>query len=465
MPIIEDTFTASLDAVASSTADLPRDVSAVRPLGDDALLAVQRMLADARRAIDACASLVAGEVKHRSRHELGYTGLAQRTGFRTPEALVQHMTGSTARDAATLVQVGAMVHDAPDAELYESWLSEVGAAVRAGTLTVDAAKAIRSGLGSPTASVSIADLQGAVGQLLSEEPDLHADGFLRRARELRDELDIAGVATCEQAIREERAVRRLIRPNGQRRYIIDTDLESGAYLDDVYDKLTSPRRGGVRFVADDDRAWADAIATDPRTLEQYAHDSFVQLLRVGVETDLRAVRSGVRRTIGSRQPAVRVVTTLKTVERREGRGYLEGVQLPVSIETVERIACSEGTVSIAFDDGQVLNLGREARLFTPAQRVALAARDGGCIWVGCERPPEWTEAHHIKHWVRDQGRSDIADGVLLCRFHHMLVHNNGWQVVREGNNYLLIPPEAIDPSRTSIQLRSKSRALLELARE
>ena len=45
----------------------------------------------------------------------------------------------------------------------------------------------------------------------------------------------------------------------------------------------------------------------------------------------------------------------------------------------------------------------------------------------------------------------------------MLVHNNGWEVVREGTNYLLIPPEAIDPSRTPIQLRSKSRALLELA--
>jgi len=67
--------------------------------------------------------------------------------------------------------------------------------------------------------------------------------------------------------------------------------------------------------------------------------------------------------------------------------------------------------------------------------------------------------------VRDQGRSDIADGVLLCRFHHMLVHNNGWEVVREGNNYLLIPPQAIDATRSPVPLRSKSRALLELARE
>ena len=60
MPVIEDTFTASLDALTSSTAGLPRDVTAVRPLSDDELLAVERTLADARRAIDACASLVAG---------------------------------------------------------------------------------------------------------------------------------------------------------------------------------------------------------------------------------------------------------------------------------------------------------------------------------------------------------------------------------------------------------------------
>jgi len=47
----------------------------------------------------------------------------------------------------------------------------------------------------------------------------------------------------------------------------------------------------------------------------------------------------------------------------------------------------------------------------------------------------------------------------------MLVHNNGWEVVREGNNYLLIPPQAIDATRSPVPLGSKSRALLELARE
>jgi hypothetical protein len=75
------------------------------------LLAAQRSLSEVRRTIDARASFVAGEVGHRSRRDLGYGGLAQREGFRTAEALVQHVTGSTAREAATLVQVGALVHD------------------------------------------------------------------------------------------------------------------------------------------------------------------------------------------------------------------------------------------------------------------------------------------------------------------------------------------------------------------
>ncbi|MHB1172406.1 MAG: HNH endonuclease signature motif containing protein, partial [Lacisediminihabitans sp.] len=48
--------------------------------------------------------------------------------------------------------------------------------------------------------------------------------------------------------------------------------------------------------------------------------------------------------------------------------------------------------------------------FNRKQRVALAARDGGCRRPGCERPPSWTEAHHIQHWVRDHRRTDLANG-------------------------------------------------------
>jgi hypothetical protein len=238
--------------------------------------------------------------------------------------------------------------------------------------------------------------------------------------------------------------------------------------------LTSPRRGGPRFVDPAGTAWAENIATDPRSTEQYLHDAVVGLLRKGVDTDLaeaetRTGAGGGRRTpriVGSRVPAVRVLVTEEALRTRTGHGRIEGTDIPVSIETVVRVVCTSGTVPIAFgQDGNVLDLGRESRLFSSRQKVALAARDGGCLWPGCDRPANWTEAHHIDQWARDHGRTDLADGVLLCRHHHLLLHNNHWEIERRGNAYWLIPPADVDPARNPRPLSSKSAAVRDLLRE
>ncbi|WP_345761064.1 HNH endonuclease signature motif containing protein [Diaminobutyricibacter sp. McL0608] len=115
---------------------------------------------------------------------------------------------------------------------------------------------------------------------------------------------------------------------------------------------------------------------------------------------------------------------------------------------------------------EVLDVGRARRLFTGSQRVALAERDGGCRWPGCDRPPSWTEAHHIDPWAAG-GRTDLDDGVLLCRHHHLLLHNNGWRVVRarDPGQFALIPPRELDaqqrprpmPTRRRGQVRVRSR--------
>jgi hypothetical protein len=122
----------------------------------------------------------------------------------------------------------------------------------------------------------------------------------------------------------------------------------------------------------------------------------------------------------------------------------------VSIGTVERHICDRGALPIQFDPaGQVVNLGHTQRRFTSRQKTALAARDGGCRFPGCSRPPSWTEAHHIDHWQHG-GRADVADGILLCRHHHLLLHDNGWRIVRDGATYFLIPPRLIDPEQQPI---------------
>ncbi|MDQ1583138.1 MAG: hypothetical protein QOF36_1192, partial [Microbacteriaceae bacterium] len=323
------------------------------------------------------------------------------------------------------------------------------------------AGATRAGVTGVT-GVTSDDLAAAASILVAEAATLNADRLFKRARELRDELDAAGIADRERAIYNERCVRRVRRPNGLSRYIIDPDLESAAFWDDVYDTLTSPRRGGPRFVDQTDKTWADTIAGDPRTTEQYVHDALTELLRIGVDTDT----AGAHSIIASRPPAVRVLVTATALTRRAGHGRIEGSEIPVSIETVERVACTAGTVTITFDEtGQPINLGRDHRLYSTHQRIALGARDGGCRWPGCNRQPKWTEAHHIQHWKRDHGHTNLADGLLLCRYHHLLLHNNRWEIRRENSAYWLIPPPDIDPNQSPRLMPSKSAALHDLQHE
>jgi hypothetical protein len=476
MSISTETLTASIDAVLSAARGIRVDVAAITVLADVDLLEVQRKLADARRAIDASASIAAGEIGYRSRRELGYRGLAQREGFRTPEALVQHETGTTARAALVLVQVGEMVHHpastadsaVPSDSAALPWLAAIGAAVSAGTLSVDAAQAIDSGLGSLPAAgdagamqggVTAEDLAAAAGVLLGEATEMDPDRLHRRARELRDDLDAAGIADRERQIYRERSIRRVRRANGVSRYIIDLDIESGAYWDDLYDKIASPRRGGVRFVDAESKAWAESVSNDERTTAQYMHDAITGLLRIGVTANT----SDSRGIVGSRQPAVRVLVTADTLADRVGRGRIEGSPLPVSVQTVERIACESGTIAIQFDSrGNGLDLGRKERLFDKRQRIVLAARDGGCMFGDCDRPPSQCEAHHTQHWKRDAGETNIDLGILLCLYHHLLVHNNGWEIVRKDSAFWLIPPDDIDPNRTPRPMASKSAALGDL---
>ena len=537
MPDLTAIFDTALDAAFAAVADIPDDMATAKAFDDRALVGAQSRLGQLKRQIDSRSALLAGEISFRSRRDLGYRGLAQKEGFQTAEKLIQHTTGSTRREAMTLVNVGTLVHEANIRDavdpitgevpegfvLREPWLVAVGAAVSAGSIPVEAANAIKNGLGAPTPTdpnagsdaaapgVTVDMLQDAVHVLLEMAPDLDADALFRQARQLRDELDEAGIAERERVIYEQRAFRRTKRPNGQSRFTLDPDIETSAYLDDLYDKLVSPRRGGPRFVDLADQAWAENIVNDPRTTEQYLHDAMVGLIRKGVDTDLveagelvqpghpvkscdpvepgGLVEAGDRnggagdhdgdtdgsgvtrrrstpRIVGSRPPAVRVLVTEETLATRTGHGRIEGTETPVSIETVERIICTAGTVPIAFgENGNVIDLGRESRLFTSRQKTALAARDGGCMWGNCDAPARWTEAHHINQWARDHGLTNLADGILLCRHHHMLLHNNHWNIVRKGDTYWLIPPPDIDPEQTPRRLGSKSAALRDLQRE
>jgi len=404
------------------------DLSAISAASDGELISTMRAWAQARRIVDAGLATLAGEVAARSTFELGYGGLAQRAGARTADGLVSQLTGTSGVEARAITTVGAMM-TAP-----APWLGEVATRVAAGDVSVGAAAAIQTGLGSPSPTVAADDLADAAHSLLSTAEGLPPEKVARHARELRDELDEAGVADREAAMREKRFLRLTPQADGMTRLFGLLDPESAALVKDAMDAVTSPRRGGPRFVDPAATARAEAIVNDPRTTEQLSLDALVQMVRIATTAD-------AGRVFGVRQPAVRVHVTATDLKRGSGVAYLEGQTAAVSVRTAQRIACSDGTIGLEFDDnGRPLRLGRRKRTFTEAQKMVLGAIWGGCAHPGCERPPSWTEAHHIDEWHRDHGSTDIEDGILLCRHHHLMVHNNGWNVERTATDYRLLPP-------------------------
>ncbi len=112
----------------------------------------------------------------------------------------------------------------------------------------------------------------------------------------------------------------------------------------------------------------------------------------------------------------------------------------VSAETSRRLCCDAAVVRVQRSrDGSVLDVGRRTRTIPPALRRALEVRDGGCRFPGCGL--RFTEGHHIVHWG-DGGETKLSNLVLLCRFHHRAVHEEGFRVKmgRDGQTVRFFDP-------------------------
>ncbi|MFT4028973.1 MAG: DUF222 domain-containing protein [Protaetiibacter sp.] len=453
---------------------LPAEVAAYRAARDEELLEASRLLGEIERVVTGHRALVAGEIARRSAPAFGYDGLVQRAGHRTTEEFLRAHTGATPREARSAVRAGAAIHDAvelPDARTGEivapvtPWMRPVADAVAAGVFGAEHVEAIRRGLGDPCDGVTAEALRRAAEALCAEStvgaveavPD--ADRVYRRARELRDELDEEGIADRERQRIAQRSLRLVRQADGMTRLSWLLDPESAGYVTDLYDRATSPKRGGPRFVDPEQRAAAAAIELDPRSPEQLASDVFLDLLRAGSLADARQL-------LGAGGGAVQLVITREQLDRPAGHGWIAGQPDPVSRESVERHICSDGEQRITVDPtGNPLDVGRAQRFHTKKQRIALAIRDGGCRFGDCDRSRGMVEAHHIDHWQRDRGGTSVGRGILLCRYHHLLLHNEGWEIHERDGDFVLIPPPNIDAARTPIPMPAKSPVMRDLARE
>ncbi|MFU8947380.1 hypothetical protein ACLRGF_11700 [Mycetocola zhadangensis] len=432
--------------------------------------------AEVLKLAEALVAIGAGHIAKLSSPELGYSGLAQRRGMRTPEQLVQAITGASHRDAVRQVRVGGGMNEARAAERARlsserdtvdgtepdtaspveiPWHSALSLAAANGEVSTVATEAIIRGLGEPTADVSADALRGAAERLVALAAATDADELGRLAREERNLLDVAGVAEREGALFEMRGLRMLRRDaTGMRSVAIRLDPESEARFSNLLDAAIGPRRGGPRFVDPSHVDAADALQRDPRSTEQIALDTMIQLMELGAESDPNA--------LFPRPAAVRIVVSADELDRRSisgrlvGTGMLEDSREAVSGATLERALCSADLAAVLLGPGNVpFESSVSMRLFTPRQRRALAVRDGGCMFPGCDRPVSWTEAHHVVPWI-SAPKTEVIDGILLCRHHHLLLHNNGWLIRRRGTDYFLVPPAAVDPTQAEVLLESKS---------
>jgi hypothetical protein len=238
--------------------------------------------------------------------------------------------------------------------------------------------------------------------------------------------------------------------------------------------LLDPEGGHILLAALEPLA-RPADAADPRSGDQRRADALTELAR-------RALEGGQLPQTGGVRPQLLVTVDLDSLLGRPGGlGGDTGWTGPLAPQACQRLACDSALTRVLVTrhpadhpghhdhpDGhhpgderdlaarlqaaaallppilggaprQPLEVGRVSRVITPAQRSALAVRDGGCVFPDCQRPLAWCEGHHLISWL-DGGPTDLANLALLCRQHHRTVHEGGWQLTRGPDGRLTATP-------------------------
>jgi hypothetical protein len=340
--------------------------------------------------------------------------------------------------------------------LHRGPLRETAQALAAGDLTVAHAAVLAGGTQHLPAGTVVA----------AEAVLVEAARRLDPPRLRRLVAHLGEVADPEAA--EERAQRQ----HGRRGLWVSPTLEGMVAVDGLLD----PEAGGTLLAALAPLA-RPTSAEDDRSGSQRCADALTELARRTLEGGRLPQTGGVR-------PQLTVTIELASLLAAEGGlpGGDGGLAGPLPAETARRLACDATLTRVLVtrhphqhhrhtgrdgdgdrDGGpggltarlqtalallppalggaptQPLEVGRATRVVSAAQRAALAVRDGGCVFPGCDRPLAWCDAHHLRHWLHG-GPTDLANLALLCRAHHRAVHEGGWHLHRHPNGHLTAAP-------------------------
>jgi hypothetical protein len=366
---------------------------AVRLSGPEVIAAL-RETAAADRRLSALGLALAGEADAR--------GLAAEAGATSTVALVKTALRMRGRDASRYVRLAVALR-----QRYPA----AAAALTAGAMSVEHAEVIRDCLDTLPSTVPVEQRAEAEERLVADAARFDPGALVRIGQRLHVALDPDGLAALERAERARAAGRELwLTPqvDGSLRLRGRLDAEGAGWLLAALDPLAVPRPSA-------------ADGPDPRSAAQRRADALTEVARLAAAAD------GMPTTGGAR-PTLVVTVDLDALRARVAGGLLDtGVTL--SPAEVRRLACDAGIVPVVLGtDSLPLDVGRASRTVPAGMYRALVARDRGCVFPGCDRPPGWCHAHHVTHWV-DGGPTALANLALLCAAHHTLIHRElGWAI-------------------------------------
>lgn len=217
---------------------------------------------------------------------------------------------------------------------------------------------------------------------------------------------------------------------------------------------SNDRKAVIGASADGEAAAGVAVGA-PAVVEAAVGASTVEAVAVGASTVGEAVAGA----------STRVLVTLDYHQLKAGAagaGVIGPGEL-LSAGQLRRLCCQAELVPVVLGtESEVLDVGRAARLATPAIRTALIVRDKRCAFPGCDVRPESCEAHHIVPWW-GHGPTALSNLVLLCPHHHGMIEpakhatRDQWQVRLDAHELPeFIPPRRLDPQRKPVNNRTST---------
>ena len=190
---------------------------------------------------------------------------------------------------------------------------------------------------------------------------------------------------------------------------------AGSILRKAVQQIAAPRRAAIRKAREDGRTFTKTKDHEA----DWAHQYGVALVELLEHLPTDRLTSQVAATVVVRMD----------LEHLRGQLKVAGTDLGVDIsaEKARQLACNAGIVPAIFGGRSVnLDLGRKTRLFSEAQRLALATRYDSCATAGCDRPFAWSELHHQHPWQYG-GKTDLDQAIPLCAFHHRMIHDEKYR--------------------------------------